>query len=170
MENMNRIDSLLRRQLRSCVSSTHVRFGHYQPRNCSSIDPIVRQRNTHSRPFRQRISITMNDRRIARIRMSYCLLFDTAVPQAVTIVGTKRGIAIWSIRQTVWKHAKFPTRTELRDRAVKYKLLNRVNVMYQLDEGYSLSVCQHNEIVDKNRHVLPRLIDAITFIRFRFDG
>ena len=35
--------------------------------------------------------------------------------------------------------------------------------MSQLDDGYRNSIKKHNEEVDKNRHVLNRIIDCIKF-------
>lgn len=47
--------------------------------------------------------------------------------------------------------------------AVKFKTFGTVNILSQLDHGYNLSIRKHNELVDKNRHVLTRIIDCIRF-------
>ena len=39
----------------------------------------------------------------------------------------------------------------------------RVNIATQLDEGYRLAVCRHNDEVSKNRHILNRLIQCVKF-------
>lgn len=49
------------------------------------------------------------------------------------------------------------------DNAVKLALFGRVNIATQLDDGYRVSMRRHNEEVDKNRHVLSKIIDCVRF-------
>ena len=47
--------------------------------------------------------------------------------------------------------------------AMKLAMLGNANIAAQLHEGYSVSVRNHNKEVDKNRHILSKLIDCIRF-------
>jgi hypothetical protein len=44
---------------------------------------------------------------------------------------------------------------------VKFNLFGSVNILSQLNEGYHVSILRHSELVDKNRHVLGRIINCI---------
>jgi hypothetical protein len=46
---------------------------------------------------------------------------------------------------------------------VKFNLFGSVNILFQLNEGYRVSIQHHNELVDKNRHILGRIINCIKF-------
>jgi hypothetical protein len=46
---------------------------------------------------------------------------------------------------------------------VKFILFVSVNILPQLNEGYRVSNQLHNELVDKNRHILGRIINCIKF-------
>ena len=49
------------------------------------------------------------------------------------------------------------------DNSVKLAILGRQNIAMQLDDCHRLSVRKHNEEVDKNRHVLSKIIDCVKF-------
>jgi hypothetical protein len=44
---------------------------------------------------------------------------------------------------------------------VKFNLFSSVNILFQLNEGYHISIQHHNKLVDKNRHILGRIINCI---------
>jgi hypothetical protein len=46
---------------------------------------------------------------------------------------------------------------------VKCNLFGSVNILSQLNEGYHLSIQHHNELVDKNRHILGSIRNCIKF-------
>jgi hypothetical protein len=46
---------------------------------------------------------------------------------------------------------------------VKFNLFGSVNILFQLNEGYRVSIQCHNELVDKNRHILCRIVNCIKF-------
>jgi esterase/lipase superfamily enzyme len=46
---------------------------------------------------------------------------------------------------------------------VIFNLFGSVNILSQLTEGYRVSIQRHSELVDKNRHILGRIINCITF-------
>ena len=49
------------------------------------------------------------------------------------------------------------------DSCLKFCGFGRVNIATQLDEGYRLAVRRHNDEVNKNRHILNRLIQCVKF-------
>ncbi|XP_071371303.1 zinc finger MYM-type protein 1-like [Centroberyx affinis] len=49
------------------------------------------------------------------------------------------------------------------ENTVKLAMLGRVNIATQLDEGHRIGVRKHNEEVDKNRHILSKIIDCVKF-------
>jgi hypothetical protein len=46
---------------------------------------------------------------------------------------------------------------------VKFNIFGSVNILSQLNEGYRLSIQRHSERVDKNRHILVRIINCTKF-------
>lgn len=42
-------------------------------------------------------------------------------------------------------------------------MFGRVNIAPQLDEGYRIGIRRNNKKVDKNRHILCKIIDCIKF-------
>lgn len=49
------------------------------------------------------------------------------------------------------------------ENTVKLARLGRANIPMQLDKGHRLGVKKHNEEVDRNRHILSKIIDCIQF-------
>jgi hypothetical protein len=48
---------------------------------------------------------------------------------------------------------------------VKLAMLGRISLATQLDEGHSIAIRRHNEEVDRNLHILSKIIDAVIFCR-----
>ena len=46
---------------------------------------------------------------------------------------------------------------------VSLKTFGNVNILAAIDAGYRQSIVKHNELVDKNRHALSRIIDCLKF-------
>lgn len=49
------------------------------------------------------------------------------------------------------------------ENCIKLAVLGNISIAAQLDEGHRVAVRRHNEEVDKNRHILSKLIDCIKF-------
>ena len=47
--------------------------------------------------------------------------------------------------------------------AMSFNLFGKIDIRAQINAGYAYSIKCHNELVDKNRHVLGRIIDCIKF-------
>ena len=47
---------------------------------------------------------------------------------------------------------------------IKLAMIGRDKIPTQLDEGHWIGVRKHNEEVDKNRHVLSKIIDCVKLI------
>jgi flagellar biosynthesis regulator FlaF len=64
------------------------------------------------------------------------------------------------LTERVKKHEASAAHTE---NDVKFNLFGSVNILSQLNESYRVSIQRHNELVDKNRHILGRIINCIKF-------
>lgn len=49
------------------------------------------------------------------------------------------------------------------DNEMSFAVLGKTDIRVQLDDGYRVTIRKHNELVDKNRYILSRIIDAIKF-------
>ncbi|XP_069696985.1 zinc finger MYM-type protein 1-like isoform X1 [Periplaneta americana] len=49
------------------------------------------------------------------------------------------------------------------DNEMSFAVLGKTDIRKQLNDGYRASVRKHNELVDKNRYILSRIIDAVKF-------
>uniref|UniRef100_A0A1A8BMB8 Si:ch211-240b21.2 n=2 Tax=Nothobranchius kadleci TaxID=1051664 RepID=A0A1A8BMB8_NOTKA len=49
------------------------------------------------------------------------------------------------------------------ENGMQLAVLGRVSIAAQLDEGHCIAVRRHNEEVDKNRHILSKIIDCVKF-------
>ncbi|XP_042073593.1 zinc finger MYM-type protein 1-like [Haplochromis burtoni] len=49
------------------------------------------------------------------------------------------------------------------DNSVKLAVLGKTSIAAQLDDGHRIALRRHNEEVDKNRHILSKIIDCIKF-------
>ncbi|XP_041946472.1 zinc finger MYM-type protein 1-like [Alosa sapidissima] len=49
------------------------------------------------------------------------------------------------------------------DNSVKLAMLGRISIATQLNEGHRISIRKHNEEVDRNRHILSKIVDAVKF-------
>jgi hypothetical protein len=50
---------------------------------------------------------------------------------------------------------------------VKFNLSGSVNIPSQLNEGYRVSIQRHSELLDKNRHILGRIINLLSSVKRR---
>jgi hypothetical protein len=64
------------------------------------------------------------------------------------------------LSERVKKHEASAAYTE---NDVKCNLFGSVNILSQLNEGYRVSFQRHSELVDKNRHILGRIINCLKF-------
>jgi hypothetical protein len=82
-----------------------------------------------------------------------CVLFGGKSNWTVTGI---RNLKHLSVR--VKKHEACAAHTE---NYVKFNLFGSVNTLLQLNEGYRVSIQRHHELVDKNRHILGKIINSI---------
>uniref|UniRef100_A0A8C5GCS7 Zinc finger MYM-type protein 1-like n=1 Tax=Gouania willdenowi TaxID=441366 RepID=A0A8C5GCS7_GOUWI len=84
-----------------------------------------------------------------------CLLFKTTgTDTAWTDTGVRD---MKHLSEMIKKHES--TRTHM-ENTVKLTMLGRASIATQLDENHRLGVRKHNEEVDRNRHVLSKIIDC----------
>ena len=49
---------------------------------------------------------------------------------------------------------------------VSLQIFEKINILSAIDAGYCRSIIKHNELVDRNRHALNRIITCIKFCGF----
>ncbi|XP_063749607.1 zinc finger MYM-type protein 1-like [Eleginops maclovinus] len=87
-----------------------------------------------------------------------CLLFkQSGADTSWTVTGVND---MKHLSEKIKKHEC--TKTHITS-AVKLAVLGKANIATQLEKGYRIGVKKHNEEVDKNRHVLSKIIDCVKF-------
>ncbi|XP_051808999.1 zinc finger MYM-type protein 1-like isoform X2 [Acanthochromis polyacanthus] len=87
-----------------------------------------------------------------------CLLFQTkGTDQAWIQTGM---VDLKHLSEKVRRHEQARSHME---NAMRLGMFGRANIAAQLDDGYRIGIRKHNEEVDKNRHVLSKIIDCIKF-------
>ncbi|KAL2086792.1 hypothetical protein ACEWY4_017851 [Coilia grayii] len=90
-----------------------------------------------------------------------CLLFRSSVCTGQGDVWSTTGVCdLKHFSERAKKHEQSKAHLQC---AMKLAMLGQVNIATQLDEGYHVSVRNHNKEVDNNRHILSKLIDCIKF-------
>ncbi|XP_064180996.1 zinc finger MYM-type protein 1-like isoform X1 [Anguilla rostrata] len=87
-----------------------------------------------------------------------CLLFKTKGTDTTWTVTGVRDMK--HLSEKIKKHEC--TRAHM-ENTVKLAMLGRVDIATQLDERHRIAVRKHNEEVDKNRHILSKIIDCVKF-------
>ena len=87
-----------------------------------------------------------------------CILFKTG---ACDNSWTQTGVTdLKHLSERIKKHER--ARVHMNN-CVKLAMLGRISIAAQLDEGHRIAVRRHNEEVDRNRHILSKIIDAGKF-------
>ena len=87
-----------------------------------------------------------------------CLLFGAAQREKA---WTQSGVNEWKhLSEKVKRHVTFSFHVE---NCFKLEFFGKTNIAEQLSKAYRDSIIQHNLEVEKNRHVLSRIIDCIKF-------
>ena len=87
-----------------------------------------------------------------------CLLFQKTGSDPAWIQTGLRDLK--HISEKSKKHEQ--TRVHM-ENAMRLAMFGKINISAQLDEGYRIGIRKHNEEVDKNRHVLSKIIDCVKF-------
>jgi hypothetical protein len=51
---------------------------------------------------------------------------------------------------------------------VKLRMYGKVDIRTQIDEGHRVSITRHDDLVQKNRHILNRIVDCLKRTKIRF--
>ncbi|KAK5885972.1 hypothetical protein CesoFtcFv8_017055 [Champsocephalus esox] len=87
-----------------------------------------------------------------------CLLFRTSRSD---LAWTQKGVNdLKHLSEKAKKHEQSKVHME---NAMQLAMFGRVNIAVQLDEDYRIGIRKHNEEVDKNRHILSKIIDCVKF-------
>ncbi|XP_038157042.1 zinc finger MYM-type protein 1-like [Cyprinodon tularosa] len=87
-----------------------------------------------------------------------CLVFQTSGSDQAWI---KTGITdLQHFSERAKKHEQSGIHME---NALQLAMFGKIKISSQLDEGYMVGIRKHNEEVDKNRHILSKIIDCVKF-------
>ena len=87
-----------------------------------------------------------------------CLLFGESQREKA---WTQSGVNDWKhLSEKAKKHVKCSCHVE---NCLKLAFFGRANIAEQLSEAYRVNILKHNREVEKNRHVLSKIIDCIKF-------
>ena len=87
-----------------------------------------------------------------------CLLYGDAQRESA---WTQSGVNDWKhLAEKVKRHVKVSCHVES---CLKLAFFGKTNIAEQLIKAYRDSIIQHNLEVEKNHHILSRIIDCITF-------
>ncbi|XP_041842179.1 uncharacterized protein LOC121640469 [Melanotaenia boesemani] len=87
-----------------------------------------------------------------------CLLFKS---DKCDLTWTQSGQTdLKHLSERIKKHERSSLHME---NCIKLAVLGKISIAAQLDDGHRVAVRRHNEEVDKNRHILSKLIDCIKF-------
>ncbi|XP_077969971.1 zinc finger MYM-type protein 1-like [Styela clava] len=161
---MNVVDALLRTPFSQLPLEQKLevqRLGPYQPKDCSLEQSHYGGK--HRRTFcaetwyKKHEWLCYSEDKIA-LFCFYCLLFATTRDSRWCKFGFR------DLKHLSQRARDHQSSMEHLDNAVKYRTIGNVNIAAQLDEGRAFSIRRHNQNVEKNRHVLGRLIDVLKFI------
>ena len=155
---MNTVDYLLQNSFSSHSEEMKLeikRLGRHIPDNFEiNQRKKTQNRNFKSHWFHDKTWLTGSLSRKA-LYCFPCLLFGDEG------VWTKAGFNdMQHFSERMKKHEK--SRSHL-TACLKLNMYGRVNIRMQLNDGYRSAVRRHNQLVDNNRHILSKIIDAIRF-------
>ncbi len=155
---MNKVDELLKEPFSRLKLEDKLKvkeLGPHQPKDfkLSQLDQ-KKNRSFSNQWFDKKSWLTVSEEKKS-LFCFYCLLFGGES------LWTKSGCNdLKHLSERIMKHEKS---TKHMDNSVSYKLFGSTNILSQLNDGYRVSIMRHNELVDKNRHVLKIIIETIIF-------
>ena len=157
---MNTIDSLLINKFSSLKIEEKLeikRLGPHRPLDFSmqQVDKNGKKRNFCKGWFENTEWLSVSINRKA-LYCFYCVLFNGSDSTWCTGGFT-------DLRHYVERRKMHQSSTSHMQCAINFKTFGKVNIMSQLNEGHALSIIRHNEQVNKNRHVLNKIIDILKF-------
>ncbi|XP_065650768.1 zinc finger MYM-type protein 1-like [Hydra vulgaris] len=155
---MNKIDSLLAKRFSSLGLQEKLEIknlGAYQPKGVRITQVDGKKTRTFCVSwFEKKSWLSVSDEKNS-LFCFYCVLFG--------------GESLWAengckdmkhLSERIQKHESSKTHIS---NSLQFQMLGKTNILSTIDAGYSLSIKKHNELVDKNRHTLSRVIDCIKF-------
>lgn len=155
---MNKIDSLLEKRfsLLSLEEQLEIkRLGTYQPRDVRIIQQDGKKTRTFCITwFDKKSWLSVSDEKKS-LFCFYCVLFGGE--NLWTLSGCKD---LKHLSERIQKHECSKKHMH---NAIQFQMFGKTNILSSIDTGYRLNIKKHNELVDKNRHTLSRIIDCIKF-------
>ena len=158
---MNKVDNLLKNPFKNLKHEEQLeikRLGPYQPRDINIFQKDGRKLRTFSSTwFDKKSWLTACDKRKSFFCFC-CLLFG--------------GESLWTnkgyndLKHLSERISKHECSKALMNNCVSLQMFGNVNILSAIDAGYRRSIIKHNELIDRNRHALNRIINCIKFCGF----
>ena len=158
---MNKVDNLLKNPFKNLKHEEQLgikRLGPYQPRDINIFQKNGRKlRRFLLTWFDKKLWLTACDERKSLFCFC-CFLFG--------------GESLWTnkvcndLKHLSEQISKHECSKAYMNNCISLQMFGKVNILSAIDAGYRRSIIKHNELVDRNRHVLNRIINFIKFCGF----
>ena len=158
---MNKVDNLLKNPFKNLKHEEQLeikRLGPYQPRDINIFQKDGRKLRKFSSTWLDKKSwLTACDERKSLFCFC-CLLFGGEN------LWTNKGCNdLKHLSERISKHEC--NKAHMNNR-VSLQMFKKVNILSAINAGYRRCIIKHNELVDRNRHALNRIINCIKFCGF----
>ena len=144
------------------------RLGPYQPRDINIFQKDSRKLRTFSSTwFDKKSWLTACDER-KNLFCFCCLLFggESLWTNKDGCNGKGYGQGCNGLKHLSKRISKHECSKAHMNNCVSVKMLGKVNILSAINAGYRRSIIKHDELVDRNRHALSRIINCIKFCSF----
>ena len=158
---MNKVDNLLKNSLKNLNHEEQLeikRLGPYQPCDINIFQKDGRKLRTFSSTwFDKKSWLTACDER--KILFCFCCLLF-------------RGESLWinkdcnDLKHLSERISKHECNKDHMNNCVSLQMFGKVSILFAIDADYCRNMIKHNELVDRNRYALNRIINSITFCGF----
>lgn len=154
---MNRVDFLLENPFHGLDLPAQLlikKLGPHQPNVKINQSHKTQTRNFNIDWYRRKPWLTASESRTS-LYCFYCLLFGGEYP------WTRDGVRdLKHLSERVKTHETSPNHI---GNCLKIALFGKETFLREVDDGQKLSIRQHNEMVDKNKYILNKVIDCLKF-------
>ena len=158
---MNKVDNLLKNPFKNLKHEEKLeikRQGPYKPRDIDIFQKDGRKLRTFSLTwFDKKSWLTACDKRKSLFCFC-CLLFGGEN------LWTNKGCN--DLKYLLERISKHECSKAHMNNCVSLQMFGKVNISSAIDAGYRRSIFKHNELVDRNRHALNRIINCKKFCGF----
>ena len=158
---MNKVDNLLKNLFKNLKHEEQLeikRLDPYQPRDINIFPKDIRKLRTFSSTwFDKKLWLMACDKRTSL----FCFCFSVFGGESL---WTNKGCnGLKHLSERISKHECSKAHM---NNCVSLQMFGKVNILFAIDTGYRRSIIKHNELVDRNRNALNRIINCIKFCGF----